>query len=95
MLDGMNSDSLDKSSWKHREGCLAQPVQNMTGSNNFKNESYNKGRMEGAGYLRIVVVFLLNYYDFLFCFVFTTELILNRLWSILSCPSFIRHPILY
>lgn len=57
VLDGMNSDSLDNSSLKHREGCLAQPVQNMTGSNNLKNESYNKGRMDGGEYLRIVVSF--------------------------------------
>lgn len=56
MLNWMNSDSLDNSSLKHSEGCLVQPVQNMTENNNFKNESYNKGRMEGGGYFRIVVV---------------------------------------
>lgn len=60
MLDGMNSDSLDNSSLKHRQGCLAQPVQNMTGSKNLKNESYNKGRMEEGVYLRNVVGFFIK-----------------------------------
>ena len=49
VLNWMNSDSLDNSSLKHSEGCLVQAVQNMTESNNLKNESYNKGRVEGGG----------------------------------------------
>lgn len=55
MLTWMNSDSWDISSLKHSEGCLVQPAQNMTESNNLKNESYDKGKMEGGEYFRIVV----------------------------------------
>lgn len=56
MLNWINSDSLNNSSWKHNEGCLVQAIQNMTESSDLKNEFYDKGRMEERGCFRIVVI---------------------------------------